>query len=173
MRKCYLLIFALLAVANLQAAPAGDGEQVPIRNYYVVSERLGTGGALSVGGVRWLANHDYQMIVDIRDEFDADEASEALMEGLTYIHLPVSWKSPSADELDAFLLTIAGNPEKKILIHCFANYRASAMTYLYRVLEQGADSDQAMIDVTAIWEPNHTWQDFFARSIDARKKTNE
>jgi len=96
---------------------------------------------------------------------DEGEANAALAQGMGYAHVPVSWRSPSADELEVFLLTMASNPEKKILVHCSANYRASAMTYLYRVLDLGADPDKAMADIEVIWEPNETWRRFLDQSM--------
>lgn len=145
-----------------------DDDEAPLRNYHVISDRLGTAGTLSAGAVSWLMADGYRMIIDLRDEFDEIEAHAALAEEAIYVHVPVSWPAPSADELESFLLVMAANPEKKILVHCSANYRASAMTYLYRVLELDADPEEAMADVRAVWEPNETWLSFFARSIDAR-----
>ena len=164
------LMAALLIVvsSSTSADPATADTDVPLRNYHVISERLGTGGTLYAGGVKWLAANGYQMIVDLRDGFDEIEANAVLAEDATYVHVPVSWHAPSAAELEAFLLVMAANPEKKILVHCSANYRASAMTYLYRVLELDADPEEAMADVRAVWEPNETWLSFFARSIDPR-----
>ena len=153
------------------AAPAeptiGDMD-APIRNYHVISDRLGTGGTLSADAARWLAADGYQMIIDLRDAFDEAEANAALAVGATYVHVAVSWRSPSADELEAFLLVMAANPEKKILVHCSANYRASAMTYLYRVLELDADPEVAMADVRAVWEPNETWRAFLQHTLPAQ-----
>ena len=146
----------------------GVDEEAPLRNYQVISDRLGTAGTLSAGAVSWLVADGYRMIIDLRDEFDESEANAALAEDAIYVHVPVSWPAPSADELESFLLVMTANPEKKILVHCSANYRASAMTYLYRVLELDTDPEEAMADVRAIWEPNMTWLSFIARSTRAR-----
>jgi len=160
-----------LLIGGSSAAAAATvivDDEAPLRNYHVISDRLGTAGTLSAGAVSWLVADGYRMIIDLRDEFDEIEAHAALAEDAIYVHVPVSWPAPSADELESFLLVMAANPEKKILVHCSANYRASAMTYLYRVLELDADPEEAMADVRAVWEPNETWLSFFARSIDAR-----
>ncbi|MCZ6499796.1 MAG: protein tyrosine phosphatase family protein [Gammaproteobacteria bacterium] len=166
---------ALLIGGSSDAAadPVNNDMEAPIKNYHVISERLGTGGTLSADAVGWLAVDGYQMIIDLRDEFDEIEANAALAEGTIYVHIPVSWHAPSDDELEAFLLVMAANPEKKILVHCSANYRASAMTYLYHVLELHTDPEEAMADVRAIWEPNETWQRFIVRSIDRRESVTE
>lgn len=165
------LMTALLIGGSSAAAadPVFVDAEAPLRNYHVVSDRLGTGGTLSADAVSWLAANGYQMIVDLRIKFDEIEANLVLAEGASYVHIPVSWHAPSDDELESFLLVMAANPEKKILVHCSANYRASAMTYLYRVLELDADPAKAMADVHAVWKPNETWLSFFARSIDTRK----
>ncbi|TDJ10845.1 MAG: phosphatase [Gammaproteobacteria bacterium] len=169
------LMTALLIGGSSAAAadPVIVDEQAPLRNYHVISDRLGTAGTLSAGAVSWLVADGYRMIIDLRDAFDEMEANAALAEDAIYVHVPVSWPAPSADELESFLLVMAANPEKKILVHCSANYRASAMTYLYRVLELDADPEEAMADVRAVWEPNETWLSFFARSIDARASAKE
>ncbi|MCH8896623.1 MAG: protein tyrosine phosphatase family protein [Proteobacteria bacterium] len=164
------LMTALLIGGSSAAAadPVIVDEEAPLRNYHVISDRLGTAGTLSAGAVSWLVADGYRMIIDLRDAFDEIEANAALAEDAIYVHVPVSWPAPSADELESFLLVMAANPEKKILVHCSANYRASAMTYLYRVLELDADPEEAMADVRAIWEPNTTWLSFIARSTRAR-----
>lgn len=174
MPVCWLMAALLIVVSsNTSADPATADTDVPLRNYHVISEQLGTGGALYAGGVSWLAANGYQMIVDLRDGFDEIEANAVLAEGATYVHVPVSWHAPSDDELEMFLLVMAANPEKKILVHCSANYRASAMTYLYRILELDADPEDAMADVRAVWEPNEIWLNFFARSIDTRESVTK
>ena len=38
-------------------------------------------------------------------------------------------------------------------MHCFANMRASAFTYLYRTLVEGVDADEAREDMLAVWDP--------------------
>jgi protein tyrosine phosphatase (PTP) superfamily phosphohydrolase (DUF442 family) len=166
---------ALLIAGSSDAAadPAIAGKEAPLRNYHVISDRLGTGGTLSAGAVKWLAADGYQIFIDLRDDFDENEANAVLAEGASYIHVPVSWQSPSADEFETFRLAMAGNQEKKILVHCSANYRASAMIYLYRVLDLGVDPEDAMADVRAIWEPNDTWLSFIARWIDTRGLATE
>ena len=49
-----------------------------------------------------------------------------------------------------------------VLVQCQANYRASAMTYLYRVLEDGVPEAEARSSMSAIWTPEGRW----ARYLD-------
>jgi len=52
-------------------------------------------------------------------------------------------------------------------VQCSSNYRASAMTYLYQVVEEGASEEEAKQHVLEIWNPdnNETWTNFFEEVI--------
>ena len=41
--------------------------------------------------------------------------------------------------------------ERRTLVHCFANFRASAFTYLYRTLRLGVPEAEARADLETIW----------------------
>ena len=47
-----------------------------------------------------------------------------------------------------------------VFVQCAANYRASAMTYLYRVVVENVPEDEATEDLHAVWDPddNDTWR---------------
>ena len=52
-----------------------------------------------------------------------------------------------------------------VLVQCAANYRASAMTYLYRVVVEKVDEASAAEDLHAVWTPseeNQRWSDYVA-----------
>jgi hypothetical protein len=48
----------------------------------------------------------------------------------------------------------------KVLVQCQANFRASAMTYLYRVKVEQVQKAAAARDLNAVWEPNDQWQKY-------------
>jgi hypothetical protein len=50
------------------------------------------------------------------------------------------------------------DPGKKTLLHCQANFRASAFGFLYRVLHEGVPIAEAKAEMNAVWEPNETWR---------------
>jgi hypothetical protein len=49
-----------------------------------------------------------------------------------------------------------------VLVQCAANYRASAMTYLYRVVVEKVSEGEAAKDLHAVWDPddNDTWREY-------------
>jgi protein tyrosine phosphatase (PTP) superfamily phosphohydrolase (DUF442 family) len=57
--------------------------------------------------------------------------------GMTYLNIPVNWNMPTKDGLDIFMDALDANQDKKIHVHCEANFRASAFIAMYRILRLG------------------------------------
>jgi len=51
-------------------------------------------------------------------------------------------------------------PNKKTLLHCQVNFRATAFSFLYRVIYQGVSVQQAKADMNTVWQPDTVWRDF-------------
>ncbi len=69
-----------------------------------------------------------------------NEAELVAKTGMQYQQIDVDWQQPTTANVEQFLGIMEANKGKNILVHCAANYRASAFYYLY-LLEQGqADS---------------------------------
>lgn len=60
--------------------------------------------------------------------------------GMDYVYIPVDWENPKVEEVEAFFTAMDLHKGKNVLVHCLANYRASAFTYLYQ-LKQGQKSE--------------------------------
>jgi hypothetical protein len=78
--------------------------------------------------------------------------------GMDYVQVPVIWDAPTMADFYAFAGAMQREPDKKTLLHCQANYRASAFAFLYRVLYQGVTVAEAKADMNSIWTPNETWR---------------
>jgi len=88
----------------------------------------------------------------------ADEDAVVKELGMDYVHVPVIWEAPTKADFYAFAGAMQREPDKKTLLHCQANYRASAFAFLYRVLYQGIPVAKAKADMNSIWQPNETWR---------------
>jgi len=80
--------------------------------------------------------------------------------GMEYVHIPVEWEAPGRDDFYMFASIMANAPHKKTLLHCQVNYRASAFSFLYRVIYQGVPLEEAKEDMNSVWAPNETWRNF-------------
>lgn len=60
-----------------------------------------------------------------------NEAELVAKAQMQYAHISVDWQQPTLADIEQFFAIMDANKGKNILIHCAANYRASAFYYLY------------------------------------------
>ncbi|MGI2098106.1 protein tyrosine phosphatase family protein [Shewanella glacialipiscicola] len=77
-----------------------------------------------------------------------DEAKWVTQAGMEYVYIPVDWQNPQLTDVETFFKAMDAHAGQDILVHCFANYRASAFVYLYQ-LKQGKKPD--MVQTMAPW----------------------
>ena len=156
-----LYLLALAIFAGPAAAQMDHGEHSgPAMNFLRVNDSLATGGHLVGQGLAELEADGVTLIVDLRDDPPGGYAKDVQKLGLEYVNIPVSWRSPQLDDFEKFRAAMNANPDANVLVQCQANYRASAFTYLYRVLELGVPEAEARADMNRIWEPEGTWTDY-------------
>ena len=98
----------------------------------------------------------------------ADEAQRCSELGISYVAIPVDWDAPGRADVEHFFAAMDALATRKTLVHCALNMRASAFTYLYRVLQQAVPHDKAWQDVAAVWTPNPTWQALIDEMLGSR-----
>ena len=89
---------------------------------------------------------------------DADQVVKGL--GMEYMHIPVTWDNPLPSDFYAFADSLRRDTDKKTLLHCQVNARATAFSFLYRVIYEGVSIAEAKTDMNTVWQPNETWRDF-------------
>ncbi|MBJ9702858.1 MULTISPECIES: protein tyrosine phosphatase family protein [Acinetobacter] len=78
--------------------------------------------------------------------------------GLNYIHIPIDWETPSAEQCLLVLDLINHLVQNEIVwIHCTKNDRASCLMYVYRQFYMNMDMPTSQDLLHEIWEPNETW----------------
>ena len=86
---------------------------------------------------------------------------------MEYVHIPVVWTSPTVADFENFAAIMQSNPQKKTLLHCQVNWRASAFSFLYRVLHDGVPMAEAKADMNTVWEPNEMWRGLIFGVLEA------
>jgi len=151
-----LLTFCVLPGLTL----AGDLQD--IRNYKEYSPTFASAGQPTQDQLGELKAAGFERIAYIAFSNSrgaiADEDAVVKELGMDYVHVPVIWEAPTKADFYAFAGAMQRDPDKKTLLHCQANYRASAFAFLYRVLYQGVPVAAAKADMNSIWQPNETWR---------------
>ena len=160
---------AILLGSGVAGAQMDDPHSGPIMNYHRINERLVTGGHLIDDGASALGEQGVTVVIDLRDSSPSGEERRFAEHGIKWINVPVEWRDPKSEDFERFVEVMREHEGDHVLVQCAANYRASAMTYLYRVVVEDVPDDEAKEDLNAVWDPdeNRTWRKY----IDNIKST--
>lgn len=89
--------------------------------------------------------------------------------GMRYLHLPVDFKNPGEAEFSAVCAALqqAEAQGQKVLVHCAANMRVSALMYRYRTQLLGESRARAEQDLHRIWKPFGAWEAFIDKPLQS------
>lgn len=165
MRATVLAAVAAVAAAGCAAGGAAQPQGTEdVLNYRAYDERLASAGAITEAGLERLHGEGLERVVFIGYTGDAvalageDAAVDAL--GMQFVQVPVRSDAPARDDFELFAAVMRQAPERRTLVHCSSNRRASAFAMLYRAIHEGVPVARAKADMNAIWTPNETWTAF-------------
>lgn len=152
--------FCLLGTAGLASASGVED----IVNYREYSAILSSSGQPTQAQLQAVADAGYERVVFLafsdHDESLVNEDRLVKELGMEYAHIPVDWDAPRNSDFHMFAGLMQREPEKKTLVHCQVNFRASTFSFLYRVLHLDVPLDEAKDDLNSVWVPNDTWREF-------------
>ncbi len=87
--------------------------------------------------------------------------------GMEYVHIPVMWEKPTADNLSRFMDVMDARRGKRIFVHCAMNFRATAFIALWRILRLGWTHDAAFQPMYRVWNPKEfpAWDEFITQIL--------
>jgi len=142
-----------------------------IYHYMFLNEQLSSSGMPTAEQMKSVAEAGVQVVINLAPQDvphplpDESELVNAL--GMEYINIPVTWRAPEAEALTRFMDAMAARTDKKILVHCEANYRASAFIMLYRVLRLDWKKEDAIPVMEKMWNPEDfpIWDKFINEQL--------
>ena len=141
-----------------------------IFNFHQVNDTLVCAGQPREGQLAAIAEDGYKVIINLGLADGkyalADEAASVKALGLAYHHIPVQFENPQLYELTTFIADMQQHEGEKILVHCAANYRASAFTGLYLFAEGKLNEEEMQEFIEGVWQPDAVWQQFIEDSIE-------
>ena len=170
-----LLLGALSA--NAFAVEPTDPTLADITNFRQYSATFASSGQPTKDQFSAIAENGFERIVYIAFTNntnalpDADQVVKGL--GMEYMHIPVTWDNPLPSDFYAFADSLRRDTDKKTLLHCQVNARATAFSFLYRVIYEGVDIAEAKADMNTVWQPNETWRDFIVAVLAENGMSSE
>ena len=163
--------------ANAFAVEPTDPTLADITNFRQYSATFASSGQPTKDQFSAIAENGFERIVYIAFTNntnalpDADQVVKGL--GMEYMHIPVTWDNPLPSDFYAFADSLRRDTDKKTLLHCQVNARATAFSLLYRVIYEGVDIAEAKADMNTVWQPNETWRDFIVAVLAENGMSSE
>ena len=127
-----------------------------IYNYLYYHDKLSSSGMLTPEQMKEAAQAGVQLVINLapHDVPGAIHGEPRLVKslGMEYIHIPVNWNTPTRNGLNVFMDAMDAHRDKKIHVHCEANFRASAFILMYRILRLGWKPEDAFAVMHSIWD---------------------
>jgi protein tyrosine phosphatase (PTP) superfamily phosphohydrolase (DUF442 family) len=142
-----------------------------IYNFLFYHEKLSSSGMPKPEQMKSIAETGVELVINLapHDVPDAvpDEETIVTSLGTAYVNIPVNWGTPTKDGLNLFMDLMDSNREKKIHVHCEANFRASAFIAIYRILRLGWKEEDAFAVMHTIWDEDAfpVWKMFIEDAI--------
>ena len=89
------------------------------------------------------------------------------------MNIPVEFGRPTAEEFRFFSDVLKASERRNVLVHCQVNMRASAFTFLYRVIHEAVPVNQALDKLYGVWTPDPVWKKFIEDTLAAYGKRVE
>ncbi|MEX0618859.1 MAG: protein tyrosine phosphatase family protein [Pseudohongiellaceae bacterium] len=159
-----ILVTGTLASFSASAVEEVNSELAQINNFRQYSASFASAGQPSRDQLQTLADNGFDRIVNITFTSsgsgisDEDQLIKDL--GMEYMQIPVDFSNPLPSEFYGFADAMRRDSEKKTLLHCQVNARATAFSFLYRVIYENVPMAEAKADMNSVWQPNVVWRDF-------------
>ena len=138
-----------------------------IKKFLAIDNNLATSGQPGPEQFRDIADLGFETLVNLAlptsDNALANEGAIVTGLGMNYIHIPVVWEDPRAEQFGLFAAVMNSHKSGKIWVHCALNMRVSVFVYLYRRLHLDVPEPVAEQTLHEIWQPNSVWNDFIER----------
>jgi protein tyrosine phosphatase (PTP) superfamily phosphohydrolase (DUF442 family) len=168
------MIAALIVMVSI-GLPTRASELSDISNYREYSPNFSSSGQPTKKQLALLKDEGFERIVYIAfsnsGKAFADEDVVVKDLGMDYVHIPVIWDKPTAADFYAFAGSMQRDAARRTLLHCQVNYRASAFSFLYRVLYEGVPVAEAKADMNSVWQPNDTWRELIFEILEENGKS--
>ena len=135
-----------------------------IRNFLRIDERLATSGMPAAEDFESIGRAGYVAVINLAlptsDNALANEGELVTRAGMTYVHIPVNFEAPRAEDFHRFAAIMDTLRNERVFVHCAANMRVSAFVFLYRTLRSAQSRPDAEREMKRIWNPEGVWRDF-------------
>ena len=168
--------YVSIVMAALAMTPA-FADISEARNFHQFEPTVLTSGQPSADQLSEAADDGIEVVINLVPEsegiYNPQEGEILAAQGVEYIHVPVNWRDPKSEEFQNFLNAMDRVGDRKVLVHCWANARASALVAAHRAITAPDTRAAELEQLETIWSDvagydfarNTVWQTFLADNI--------
>jgi protein tyrosine/serine phosphatase len=144
-RLVAVALFGTIATLAISAQLPAESQQNEIPNFGKINENYYRGSQPDAGQIGALKKFGIKTIIDLRKDFEPEEAEWAKSQGVQYFRIPLSTKRAATAEQTAEFLKLANDPGNwPVYVHCKGGrHRTGEMTAIYRISNDKWTADQA------------------------------
>jgi uncharacterized protein (TIGR01244 family) len=162
--------FMITALAELSLSIAlAQPTEFVAPNIVNITPKLVTSGQPSADALGTLAQQGFEAVIYLVPSnvhgAVADEAAIVCAQGIEYVHIPIKFDQPTAKDYDTFVSAMARLANRRVLVHCEINLRASSLVFLYRAIALKEDANAAYESVTKVWSPRGVWKPYIEEQL--------
>ncbi len=159
---------ALMALILL-AAPRAFAQSIEAPNFIVVAPNLATSGQPTAEALATLGARGFRAVVYLAPSTVpsavAEESELLAKQGIEFVHIPIPFGAPNESHIEALSVALNRLSERKVLVHCEINMRASTLVFLYRVITLKEAPAQAYDAVARVWSPRGEWRRLMVQQL--------
>jgi protein tyrosine phosphatase (PTP) superfamily phosphohydrolase (DUF442 family) len=155
-------VLAFVAFVSTIGLRSADAALLQTPNVVPISPMIVTSGQPTAEALAKLSAEGFGAVIYLAPPTVPDavpgEANIVQKQGMEFVNIPIPFGEPSAADFVSFVEAMNRFSERKVLVHCQVNLRASSMTFLYRVIVRHEDPDKAYESVAKVWSPQGPWK---------------
>lgn len=150
-------------------ASAASSADIAAPNVVPISPRLVTSGQPSAQALAGLGEQGFQAVVYLAPltlpNAVKDEPEILARQHMAFVNIPIDFGKPGAEDFEQVAATLDRWKDKKVLVHCEVNMRASSMVFLYRTLRLKEKPEVAYEAVEKVWSPRGVWRELIVSQL--------
>jgi protein tyrosine phosphatase (PTP) superfamily phosphohydrolase (DUF442 family) len=167
--RSWTKIMPMLIALALSSGVLANEAIIQAPNVVPISPRLVTSGQPTKDALSHLAAQGFGAVIYLAPLTVPDavpgEADIIRQQGMEFINIPIQFGKPTEADFQAFVEAMNKFHDRKVLVHCQVNMRASSMTFLYRVVVNHEDPEQAYESVARVWSPEGPWKELLTLQL--------
>jgi protein tyrosine phosphatase (PTP) superfamily phosphohydrolase (DUF442 family) len=168
-RRRWLIGLALSAGGWPCVALAAAPSELAAPNVVPITPRLVTSGQPTAEALARLGEQGFQAVVYLAPlslpNAVAAEPEILARQHIEFVNIPINFGKPSAEDFEQVAATLDRWKDRKVLVHCEVNMRASSMVFLYRTLRLKEKPEVAYEAVEKVWSPRGVWRELIVAQL--------